>query len=68
MVFVQFQQSGINVTKPAVYTIYNATFEDAGKYTCLVTNDYGKALTSAWITVVPGSFNILIQSILILFF
>lgn len=46
-----FQQSSFNLTKPEILYIRNVTYEDAGWYTCLVTNSMGRAFQSAWLTV-----------------
>lgn len=45
------QQSSFNLTKPEILYIRNVTYEDAGWYTCLVTNSMGRAFQSAWLTV-----------------
>ncbi|XP_062591636.1 fibroblast growth factor receptor 2-like isoform X2 [Saccostrea cucullata] len=53
------QQSFFNLTDPEILYIRNVTYEDAGWYTCLVTNSMGRAYQSAWLTVEackPGSY------------
>lgn len=39
------------MTRPEILYIRNVTYEDAGWYTCLVTNSMGRAYQSAWLTV-----------------
>lgn len=34
--------------------IPNATLEDAGEYSCHVTNTFGRSHRSAWLTILPG--------------
>ncbi|XP_061194656.1 fibroblast growth factor receptor 4-like isoform X3 [Saccostrea echinata] len=45
------KQSSFNLTHPEILYIRNVTYEDAGWYTCLVTNSMGRAYQSAWLTV-----------------
>ena len=54
---IQLQRSGVNVTHPDVYHILNATFEDAGKYSCYVYNNYGRKMADAYVTVVERELN-----------
>ncbi|XP_056006443.1 fibroblast growth factor receptor 4-like isoform X5 [Ostrea edulis] len=58
------QQSSFNLTRPEILYIRNVTYEDAGWYTCLVTNSMGRAYQSAWLTVeepVPESAKVIQQ-------
>nr|QWT43347.1 fibroblast growth factor receptor 2 [Alitta virens] len=49
----ELQRSGVNISQPHLYHIINATYEDAGKYSCFVYNNYGRKMADAWVTVVP---------------
>ena len=49
--YVYLQQSMYNVSVPEVLQLYNVTQENAGWYTCLVSNQIGRTYQSAWLTV-----------------
>lgn len=50
-----FQRSGINSSDVEVLTLTNVSEEDAGEYTCKVSNYIGEAHQSGWLTVIPGN-------------
>lgn len=50
-----FQRSGINSSDVEVLTLTNVTEDDAGEYTCKVSNYIGEAKQSGWLTVIPGN-------------
>uniref|UniRef100_A0AAY5K9V5 Fibroblast growth factor receptor n=1 Tax=Esox lucius TaxID=8010 RepID=A0AAY5K9V5_ESOLU len=47
------KRSGINSSDVEVLTLTNVTEEDAGQYTCKVSNYIGEVNQSGWLTVVP---------------
>ena len=49
------QRSGINSSDVEMLTLNNVTQDDAGEYTCKVSNYIGEANQSGWLTVVPGN-------------
>lgn len=49
------QRSGINSSDVEVLTLTNVTEEDAGEYTCKVSNYIGAVNQSGWLTVIPGN-------------
>lgn len=62
------QTAGVNTTDKEIEVLYlpNVTFEDAGEYTCLAGNSIGISYHTAWLTVLPGIY-ILILSPLFIF-
>lgn len=48
------QRSGINSSDVEVLIVANVTEEDAGEYTCQVSNYLGQVNQSGWLTVLPG--------------
>uniref|UniRef100_A0AAZ3PGE6 Fibroblast growth factor receptor n=1 Tax=Oncorhynchus tshawytscha TaxID=74940 RepID=A0AAZ3PGE6_ONCTS len=51
------KRSGINSSDVEVLTLTNVTEEDAGEYTCKVSNYIGEVNQSGWLTVNPGNPN-----------
>uniref|UniRef100_A0A8C7QDI9 Fibroblast growth factor receptor n=1 Tax=Oncorhynchus mykiss TaxID=8022 RepID=A0A8C7QDI9_ONCMY len=51
------KRSGINSSDVEVLTLTNVTEEDAGEYTCKVSNYIGEVNQSGWLTVIPGNPN-----------
>ncbi|KAM9395326.1 fibroblast growth factor receptor 2-like isoform 10-T12 [Salvelinus alpinus] len=49
------KRSGINSSDVEVLTLTNVTEEDAGEYTCKVSNYIGAVNQSGWLTVIPAS-------------
>uniref|UniRef100_A0A8C8IBF3 Fibroblast growth factor receptor n=1 Tax=Oncorhynchus tshawytscha TaxID=74940 RepID=A0A8C8IBF3_ONCTS len=49
------KRSGINSSDVEVLTLTNVTEEDAGEYTCKVSNYIGEVNQSGWLTVNPGN-------------
>uniref|UniRef100_A0A671X7F8 Fibroblast growth factor receptor n=1 Tax=Sparus aurata TaxID=8175 RepID=A0A671X7F8_SPAAU len=49
------KRSGINSSDVEMLTLNNVTQDDAGEYTCKVSNYIGEANQSGWLTVVPDS-------------
>uniref|UniRef100_A0A8C7ILU2 Fibroblast growth factor receptor n=1 Tax=Oncorhynchus kisutch TaxID=8019 RepID=A0A8C7ILU2_ONCKI len=49
------KRSGINSSDVEVLTLTNVTEEDAGEYTCKVSNYIGEVNQSGWLTVIPGN-------------
>uniref|UniRef100_A0A674EWZ5 Fibroblast growth factor receptor n=1 Tax=Salmo trutta TaxID=8032 RepID=A0A674EWZ5_SALTR len=49
------KRSGINSSDVEVLTLTNVTEEDAGEYTCKVSNYIGAVNQSGWLTVIPVS-------------
>ena len=49
------QRSGINSSDVEVLTLSNVTEDDAGEYTCKVSNYIGDVSQSGWLTVIPGN-------------
>uniref|UniRef100_A0A667XV43 Fibroblast growth factor receptor n=1 Tax=Myripristis murdjan TaxID=586833 RepID=A0A667XV43_9TELE len=47
------KRSGINSSDVEVLTLTNVTEDDAGEYTCKVSNYIGEANQSGWLTVIP---------------
>ncbi|XP_060781378.1 fibroblast growth factor receptor 2 isoform X4 [Neoarius graeffei] len=52
------KSSGINSTDVEVLTLHNVSLEDAGEYTCHVSNYIGRVNQSGWLTVLPAETNI----------
>uniref|UniRef100_A0A674EV79 Fibroblast growth factor receptor n=1 Tax=Salmo trutta TaxID=8032 RepID=A0A674EV79_SALTR len=48
------KRSGINSSDVEVLTLTNVTEEDAGEYTCKVSNYIGAVNQSGWLTVIPA--------------
>uniref|UniRef100_A0A3B3I0E5 Fibroblast growth factor receptor n=1 Tax=Oryzias latipes TaxID=8090 RepID=A0A3B3I0E5_ORYLA len=48
------KRSGINSSDVEVLTLTNVSEEDAGEYTCKVSNYIGEAHQSGWLTVIPA--------------
>ncbi|XP_030297133.1 fibroblast growth factor receptor 2 isoform X4 [Sparus aurata] len=48
------KRSGINSSDVEMLTLNNVTQDDAGEYTCKVSNYIGEANQSGWLTVVPA--------------
>ncbi|TSN48456.1 Fibroblast growth factor receptor 2 [Bagarius yarrelli] len=48
------KSSGINSTDVEVLTLQNVSLDDAGEYTCHVSNYIGRVNQSGWLTVLPG--------------
>ncbi|XP_052098612.1 fibroblast growth factor receptor 2-like isoform X2 [Mytilus californianus] len=46
------QQSMVNVSQPEILIIKNVTKDNAGWYTCLISNPLGRDYQSAWLTVI----------------
>ncbi|XP_021421245.1 fibroblast growth factor receptor 2 isoform X2 [Oncorhynchus mykiss] len=49
------KRSGINSSDVEVLTLTNVTEEDAGEYTCKVSNYIGEVNQSGWLTVIPAN-------------
>ncbi|XP_035600621.1 fibroblast growth factor receptor 2-like isoform X3 [Oncorhynchus keta] len=49
------KRSGINSSDVEVLTLSNVTEEDAGEYTCKVSNYIGEVNQSGWLTVIPAN-------------
>ncbi|KAM3862636.1 fibroblast growth factor receptor 2 isoform 2-T2 [Diretmus argenteus] len=49
------KRSGINSSDVEVLTLTNVTEDDAGQYTCKVSNYIGEANQSGWLTVIPAN-------------
>ncbi|XP_017319538.2 fibroblast growth factor receptor 2 isoform X4 [Ictalurus punctatus] len=52
------KSSGINSTDVEVLTLHNVSLEDAGEYTCHVSNYIGRVNQSGWLIVLPAETNI----------
>ncbi|KAM9476674.1 fibroblast growth factor receptor 2 isoform 4-T4 [Clarias gariepinus] len=52
------KSSGINSTDVEVLTLHNVTEENAGQYTCHVSNYIGRVNQSGWLTVLPAETDI----------
>ena len=48
-------QDGAEAKNPELFTLTNVTKEDEGRYTCIVSNAYGKVSQSKWLKVEPES-------------
>ncbi|XP_076018731.1 fibroblast growth factor receptor 2 isoform X3 [Genypterus blacodes] len=49
------KRSGINSSDVEVLTLTNVTEDDAGEYTCKVSNYIGEANQTGWLTVIPAT-------------
>ncbi|XP_035227511.1 fibroblast growth factor receptor 4-like [Stegodyphus dumicola] len=47
------QYRSINHIKASHLTLQNVTFDDAGKYACVVSNKFGNCRQYTWLTVLP---------------
>lgn len=56
------QTAGVNTTDKEIEVLYlpNVTFEDAGEYTCLAGNSIGISYHTAWLTVLPGRYTLIL--------
>lgn len=59
-----FQTAGVNTTDKEIEVLYlpNVTFEDAGEYTCLAGNSIGISYHTAWLTVLPGRYTLILPT------
>lgn len=59
-----FQTAGVNTTDKEIEVLYlpNVTFEDAGEYTCLAGNSIGISFHTAWLTVLPGRYTLILPT------
>lgn len=60
--FTCSQTAGVNTTDKEIEVLYlpNVTFEDAGEYTCLAGNSIGISFHTAWLTVLPGRYTLIL--------
>lgn len=58
------QTAGVNTTDKEIEVLYlpNVTFEDAGEYTCLAGNSIGISYHTAWLTVLPGRYTLILPA------
>lgn len=58
------QTAGVNTTDKEIEVLYlpNVTFEDAGEYTCLAGNSIGISFHTAWLTVLPGRYTLILPT------
>lgn len=58
------QTAGVNTTDKEIEVLYlpNVTFEDAGEYTCLAGNSIGISYHTAWLTVLPGRYTLILPT------